>query len=486
MAPSHPQVITQRHCDADSKLDVLIVGAGLGGLGAAISILLAGHTVHILESASEISEIGAGIQCLPNATRVLISWGLQTKLEKIAMKPKKVNVRGWKGELISNMDFDDYEEECGSPFWDFHRAELHAVLLRRAEELGARLSTGKRVVDVQCSSHGEEASVAVAVCADGTRYGAHLVVGADGVHSQCRELLLGRKDPPLLTGDLAYRLLLDTAPMREDPELKCFIDDPQVNYWMGPDAHAVTYLLRAGTLLNMVLLVPDDMPAGATTLAGNVREMRALYRAWDPLIPKLLSLCTQVSKWRLTMRPQPEPSWSHPSASFTLLGDAAHATLPYLASGAGMSIEDGHVLGLCLSAVTSRRTAEKEKALAVYERCRRERTARVVERGNLQQFLYHLHDGPEREERDALLRAFGGLEGEGRGRESRLNEVGGEEGMDPLAWRWGGVGGWLLTYHCEEDVERRRREVEAEAEAEEKRGGERLAREGEMGVKAVL
>lgn len=194
--------------------------------------------MHILESASEISEIGAGIQCLPNATRVLISWGLQTRLEKIAMKPRKVNMRGWKGELISDMDFHEYERACGSPFWDFHRAELHAVLLARAKELGARVSTGKRVVDVRCSSRSEEGSAAVAVCADGSRYAADLVVGADGVHSRCRELLLGREDPLLLTGDLAYRLLLDTALMREDPELKCFIDDPQVNYWIGPDAHA--------------------------------------------------------------------------------------------------------------------------------------------------------------------------------------------------------------------------------------------------------
>lgn len=242
----------------------------------------------------------------------------------------------------------------------------------------------------------------------------------------------------------------------------------------------VTYPLRASTQLNMVLLVPDDMPAGASTLAGNVREMRALYRAWDPIIPKLLSLCTHVSKWRLTIRPQPHPSWSHPSASFTLLGDAAHATLPYLASGAGMSIEDGHVMGLCLAALSSRRTAEKERALVVYERCRRERTQRVVQRGNVQQYLYHLHDGPEREERDALLRAFGGLEGEGRVGERRFSEVGVRDGMDPLAWRWGGVGGWLLTYDCEGDVERRTREVEVEG----KRG--KVAEKGEMGVKAVL
>lgn len=236
----------------------------------------------------------------------------------------------------------------------------------------------------------------------------------------------------------------------------------------------------------MVLLVPDDMPAGATTLAGNVREMRALYCAWDPLIPKLLALCTHVSKWRLTIRPQPKPSWSNPEACFTLLGDAAHATLPYLASGAGMSIEDGHVLGLCLAGVKSRRVAEREKALKVYERCRRERTQRVVERGNVQQALYHLHDGPEREERDQLLRAFGGLEGEGRVEESRFEEVGVREGMDPLAWRWGGVGGWLLTYCCEEDVERRTREIEREAETEVEGNGGGLAGRGETGVKAVL
>lgn len=238
----------------------------------------------------------------------------------------------------------------------------------------------------------------------------------------------------------------------------------------------------------MVLLVPDDLPPGLTTLAGDVCAMRALFRTWDPLIPKLLSLCTHVSKWRLTIRPQPHPSWSHPDASFTLLGDAAHATLPYLASGAGMSIEDGHVLGLCLRGVGSRCAAERGRALRVYERCRRERTARVVERGNVQQGLYHLGDGPEREERDRLLRAFGGLEGEGRGRGGGFEEVGVREGMDPLAWRWGGVGGWLLTYCCEGDVERRTREVEAEAEAEvevERKGGV-LAGKGEASVKAVL
>jgi len=275
------------------------------------------------------------------------------------------------------------------------------------------------------------------------------VVGADGINSKCREILLGKEDPPILTGDLAYRLLLKTEEMMKDPDLRGFVEDPQVNYWMGPDAHAVNYVLRGGKLFNMVLLVPDDMPAGASTLAGNVEEMRALYKDWDPRIPKLLNLCESVYKWRLCIRPGLEPSWSHPSGAFTTLGDAVHATLPYLASGAGMSLEDGHVLGLCLSRLTSKDPAEKKKALAIYEECRRSRTERVVQRGNLQQHLYHVHDGPEQRERDELLRAFG--ERENGGVSPIPVEL--EDGKDPLPWRWGGVGKWLLTYDCEKDVE---------------------------------
>lgn len=209
----------------------------------------------------------------------------------------------------------------------------------------------------------------------------------------------------------------------------------------------------------MVLLVPDDMPAGATTLAGNVDEMRALYQAWDPRIPKLLALCTSVSKWRLCIRPSLDPTWSHPSGAFTMLGDAAHATLPYLASGAGMSLEDGHVLGLCLGKVAGNGDVEKRRALEVYERCRRERTERVVERGNVQQRLYHLDDGTEREERDRLLRAFSRFNGQGRVRRDDLVKAGLEKESDPFPWRWGGVGEWLLTYECEADVERRWAEV---------------------------
>jgi salicylate hydroxylase len=160
---------------------------------------------------------------------------MEEMLSAYATKPKQCNMIGWKGNHISHMDFHKYEKECGTPFWDFHRANLHKCLLDRAVELGAVLEVNARVKDVVTAADERTADV---VLQDGSRRTADLVVGADGINSKCREILLGKEDPPILTGDLAYRLLLKTEEMMKDPDLRGFVEDPQVNYWMGPDAHA--------------------------------------------------------------------------------------------------------------------------------------------------------------------------------------------------------------------------------------------------------
>ncbi|KAL1589679.1 hypothetical protein WHR41_01580 [Cladosporium halotolerans] len=422
----------QQRREDGTKLKIIIVGAGLGGIGAAISLLLAGHDVQIFEAANEIGEVGAGIQVLPNSSRVLQSWGMKEALDKYSTKPSRVNMLHWKGGVISHMDFATSAAQYpGTFYWDFHRANLHRCLLDRAAELGANIRTKARVSNVEPSSEGDFATLTLE---NGEQHVVDLVIGADGINSNLREIMLGREDPPILTGDLAYRLLLSTKEMLKDPELASFVTDPQVNYWLGPDAHAVNYVLRGGELFNMVLLVPDDMPAGANTLAGDVEEMRALYKDWDHRIPKLLALCESVYKWRLCIRSGMD-SWSHPSGAFTLLGDAVHATLPYLASGAGMALEDAAVLGEIFGrSANPRDPAEKRRLLTIYEQCRKPRTEMVVERGNRQQWLYHLHDGPEQEERDRAMQAK-------------------EEG-EALAWRDSGLSPQLLGYKVEEDVDR--------------------------------
>ncbi|KAF7563751.1 hypothetical protein G7046_g401 [Stylonectria norvegica] len=446
------QVQEKLHRPESSRLHVIVVGAGLGGLGAAIAILLAGHDVTVLESASSIGDVGAGIQVLPNSAKVLRSWGLEEKLRPFATMPKKCNFVGWKGNHLSSMDYHLYAKALGAPFWDFHRANLHRCLLDRAVELGAKLTTNCKVNDFVVS---EDDLTSTVVLADGRSMTADLVVGADGINSKLRESLLGHPDPPVLTGDLAYRLLLNTKDMLADPDLRPFIEDPQVNYWVGPDAHAVNYVLKGGELFNMVLLVPDDMPPGTNTLDGSVEEMQALYKDWDPRIGKMLKLCDSVLKWRLCIRPGLEPTWSHPSGAVTLLGDAVHATLPYLASGAGMALEDGGVLGLCLAKLTDKSPASKRRALQVYEDCRRERTERVVARGSYNQQMYHLHDGEEQRQRDELFQDFEALDDTWAAQEKVQIPANPETGADPFPWRRSGVGRWLLTYEMEPDVEKR-------------------------------
>lgn len=436
----------------------IIVGAGLGGLGAAISLNLAGHRVLVLESASQIAEVGAGIQVLSNSTRVLTQWGLQDKLLKYATFPTDCVMRSWKGQQISSMSFVDATAEYESPFWDFHRADLHRALLERAQELGTEFRIKSKVVGIEYEASGPD--TADVLIHTGERITADVVIGADGIFSTCRDLFLGEPSPPTATGDLAYRLLLNTKEIAKDPELAPLLEEPhQVNYWMGPGAHAVCYVLRGGELFNMVLLVLDDMPADATTLNGNVEEMRELYKDWDPRIPKLLALCQSVQKWKLCFRAGLESSWSHESGTFALLGDAVHATLPYLASGAGMSLEDGATLGFCFGKISARSRAEKKLALQIYEDSRRVRTESIVERGNMQQILYHLEDGPEQQARDHRYKTFAELERKIMASPETVDRTQLPDGLvpgdDPFAWRRNGVGSWLLRFDCLADVEKR-------------------------------
>lgn len=214
------------------------------------------------------------------------------------------------------------EERYGVPYLHIHRADYHKILVAEAERLGVSIRLGSTVTKIDF----EKPSLHLK---DKPEFHADIIFGADGLKSVCREALLGHSDPPHLTGDLAYRIIVKAEDMKKHPDLVDLAEKPAINYWMGPDGHAVCYLLKGGGLYNIVLICPDNLPEMVNTAKADVQEMRDFFKDWDPKLKALLGLVQETSKWRLQNSEEME-SWSHSSGRFALLGDACHATLPYL------------------------------------------------------------------------------------------------------------------------------------------------------------
>ncbi|KAI5857268.1 hypothetical protein BZA05DRAFT_460566 [Tricharina praecox] len=378
-------------------LDVIIVGAGLGGLAAAIGTSLAGHNVTIYEQAHHLAEVGAGIQVPPNASRILAKWDLVDEFNKVSVSPHAFRLRGYAtGNLLSEqplvpMTMDAY----GAPYCNVHRADYHNLLVDKCHALGVKVMLNSRVVSADFNAPSITLSTGEVLTAD-------LVIGADGLKSNLRSLLLGGPSPPYLTGDLAYRILISAELMRADPELAELASKPIINVWMGPRAHAVCYLLKGGEVYNIVLCCPDNLPADVNIARADPGELASFFSTWDPRLQKLLSLSHDVSKWRLQNSREMQ-TWVHPAGRFTLLGDACHATLPYLAQGAAMAVEDGAVIGALLAKVEAKE--QIPDVLKLYETLRKNRTEKVVKASTQHRDVFHLEDGELQQQRDAILLA---------------------------------------------------------------------------------
>jgi len=370
---------------AARPLRVAIIGGGIGGLAAALSLLRAGFDVQVYEQASSLSEVGAGIQMSPNATRILLRFGLGPALAATGVKPIAGHMRRWAdGRTIQRSAMGaEMEAAFGAPYYHFHRADLLAALSQGLppERLHLR-QRFERAID-----HGDKVEIAFA---DGTGASADLLIGADGIHSAVRSLLFGPEHPDF-TGCIAYRGLVPAARLAHlDLELTA-------NNWVGPGRHFVHYFVAGGRLLNFVAVIArDSWTKESWTDRGRVEDALAAYDGWHSQVREIIGAVEETFIWALFDRP-PLPHWS--KGRITLLGDACHAMLPFMAQGAAQSIEDGATLAACLL----EGNGDLAAALRRYETLRLPRASRLQAMSRDNKHRFHLPDGPEQAARDAAL-----------------------------------------------------------------------------------
>ena len=344
----------------NKKLSIAIVGAGMGGLAVAATLRQAGFDVQVYEQASRFGRIGAGIQMMPNSMKVLRRIGIEDRLRAVAFAPySHLNRDGYTGEMTRELPMP--ESLYGAPYLCMHRAELHDAL---ASAVPADIiHLGKKLVGLD--QKGGQVTLAFA---DGTTATAGAVVGADGVHSIVRDIIVG-PDAPIHRGRIAYRAVFPAHLMGG------FDIGRSRTKWWGSDRHIVIYYTpKAKSEVYFVTSVPEE--AGWVTkeswsAKGDVRELRAAYDGFHQDVRNVLEACPDCHKWAILER-EPLRTWSE--GRVVLLGDSAHPMTPYMAQGAATSIEDAAVLARCLAAVEG---DDVEGAFRRYEAHRKPRTSVV-------------------------------------------------------------------------------------------------------------
>jgi salicylate hydroxylase len=374
--------------------ELLIAGGGIAGLATAIAARVAGWEARLFEQAAAFTDVGAGVQLGPNATRLLAQWPGLALDGLHGFRPERLRVRDASdGRELGSLRLGAHAQgRYGAPYLTVHRADLHAALLRAAQEAGVRLHAGSRVTEAQV-----EGAVVQARLDTGTVVEAEALAVADGVWSGLRQQLLGDGVAPA-TGHVAYRALVPAA------QLPVALRSPDVQAWLGPRMHLVRYPVRGGDALNIVGFIEGAAGKGWDEAA----HPDALRQQARESCGELQALLDAVPGWRMwPVHDRPPVRGAHELARgrAALVGDAAHPMRPYLAQGAGMAIEDAfglqRVLSTCDGRVLDVPTVLRRYALDRWQRC-----ARVQRRSLRNGWIFHA-DGPLRLARNLAMRLGG-------------------------------------------------------------------------------
>jgi salicylate hydroxylase len=366
---------------------IAVIGGGIGGLAAALSLLKAVFDVQVYEQAAAVRDAGAGIQISPNASRILTRLGITDESATQGVKPLALHQRRWNdGRTLRITPLDAaVESACGAPFYQSHRADLLNALLSRFP--ADRLHVGHRLTDLV--DYGDRVAARLE---NGKSITVDALVGADGIHSTVRRRLFGAENPHF-TGCVAYRGLVpaDRLALLQLPL--------ESQIWMGPAKHFVHYFVRGANLVNFVAIVEQNSWTRESWIEqASISDVLTAFAGWHPQILAILGAVEEIFIWGL-FEHLPMPHWS--AGRITLLGDACHAMLPFLAQGAAQAIEDGAALAACLAKIGGQDIPD---ALRLYESLRLPRTSRVQAASKENKTRFHLPDGPSQQMRDAQIR----------------------------------------------------------------------------------
>jgi salicylate hydroxylase len=361
---------------------IAIIGGGIGGLTAAISLLQAGYDVQVYEQSRLLSEVGAGINISPNASRILIRLGFRDDCARLAYRSPFFHQRRWDdGRTLTKTRLDtDIEKEFGAPHYIFHRGELHSMLAKPVPPERVHLAH-------RCTGVEQDGDTVRARFENGAEIEADVLIGADGIFSAVRRAMLGPEKPRFACR--AYRGLIPVERVRDIP--------PESTAFLGPGRHFIHYFVSAGRMLNFVGHVEqEDWISESWTEPGRVEDLRAAYAGWHPQVQRIIDEVDETFIWAVLDRP-PIPRWSF--SRVTMLGDACHPMIPFMGQGGAQAIEDAVAITACLQKCGD----DVQAGLKIYETVRLPRTSQIQNGSWDNKTRFHMPDGPGQVSRDALM-----------------------------------------------------------------------------------